>query len=330
MEPPQLPDGEPTISVGAVLHGESLRSQPPAEEFMCTQSPDSLTSENASAGKSVVNDISHPDKAGVQGSSVKQAENEFSPHNNTKSTPDDITKTIAKQSNIENHQSQPVAQESKGPLSPTSLTSDYASMVSSSFSEAVSEVTSHNSVLNDSTRKETRSEATTIGVTKSNLKQKPSPLTLTALTNGHISLAETIDQVPSLNKAYPSETLWKRPQLKETTLSNAHLQLNEQHPSEALLNEEVDSTENVSGTSSSSDTFHSFSSDNGTTFIQTRELDSQTFTPDLSEPLSLPKTTSSDRPMAPVSPFPSVAGNLEVRNVTVCLVICSTMSCISL
>ena len=303
-----MPDGVPTISVGAFLHNEVLQSQPPMEGSKHPLSQTSMTS--GSAAQSAVSDVSHPSKATVQVSSLNTSENEISPHNKTDLKTDC---TISKQSNIEHHQSQPVAQESKSPLSPTSLTSDYASMVSSSFSEAVSEVTSHNSVLQDSTRKETRSEATTIGVTKSNLKQKPSPLTLTALTNGHISLAETKDQVPSLN---PSEALWKRPQLKETTLSNAHLQLNKHHPSEALLNEEVDSTENVSGTSSSSDTFHSFSSDNGTGFIQIRELDSQTFTPDLSEPLSLPKTTSSDRPMAPVSPFPSVTsvGNLEVRN----------------
>ena len=303
-----MPDGVPTISVGAFLHNKVLQSQQPTEGSKHPLSQTSMTS--GSAAQSAVSDVSHPSKATVQVSSLNTSENEISPHNKTDLKTD---RTISKQSNIEHHQSQPVAQESKGPLSPTSLTSDYASMVSSSFSEAVSEVTSHNSVLQDSTRKETRSEATTIGVTKSNLKQKPSPLTLTALTNGHISLAETKDQVPSLN---PSEALWKRPQLKETTLSNAHLQLNEHHPSEALLNEEADSTENVSGTSSSSDTFHSFSSDNGTGFIQTQELDSQTFTPDLSEPLLLPKMTSSDRPMAPVSPFPSVTsvGNLEVRN----------------
>ena len=302
MEPPESPDG---VSIGAFLHDESLHSQSPAERSKYPLSSTSMTS--VSTSQSAVNDVSHPSKATVQ----------VSPHNGTDLKTDGTTKTVLKQSNIEPHQSQPVAQESKGPLSPTSLTSDYASMVSSSFSEAVSEVTSHNSVLKDLTRKETRSEATTIGVAKSNLKQKPSPLTLTALTSGHVSLAETTDQVPSLNEAYPSETLWKKPQLKEATLSNAHQQLNKHHPSEALLNEEVDSTENISGTSSSSDTFHSFSSDNGTGFIQTRELDSQTFTPDLSEPLSLPKMTSSDRPTAPVSPFPSVAsvGNLEVRNI---------------
>ena len=261
-----------------------------------------------SAAQPVVNDVLHPGKAAGQFSSVNQDENEISPHNKT----DDTTQPISKQSNIELPQSRSVAQESKIPLSPTSLTSGYVSMVSSSFSEAVSEISPHNPVLKDLARKEASLEATS-------LKQVNKPSPLTALTSGHVSLAEAIDQVPSVNEPYPlaGETQWKKPQLIEATLSNTH----PQQPSEAHLNEEADSTENVSGTSSSSDTFHSFSSDNGTTLIQTRELDSQTFTPDLSQPSSFPKMTSSDRPMAPVSPFPSVTsvGNLEVHNKHSCL-----------
>ena len=258
---------------------------------------------SVSAGQSAANDVSQPGKVTIQVASIKQAENEISPHNKT----DDTTQPISKQSNIDPPKSRPVVQASKIPLSPTSLTSDYASMVSASFSEAVSEVSPHNPVLKDSACK----EATRTGVTKTSSKQGIKPSPLTALTSGHVSIAEAVDRVPSVKKAYPlaSETQLKTPQPKEPTLSNAR------------LNEEADSTENISETSSSSDTFHSFSSDNGTTFIQTRELDSQTFTLDSSQPLSFPKTTSSDRPMAPVPSFSSVTsvGNLEVRNTCSCL-----------
>ena len=295
------------MSIGEFLHNESLQSQLPPKGSKYPLSQTSMTSLPA---QSAVNDISHPGKAAGQFSSVNQDENEISPRNKT----DDTTLPISKQSNIELPQSQSVAQESKSPLSPNSLTSDYASMLSASFSKAVSEVSPHNPVLKDSTRKEASLEATS-------LKQGIKPSPLTALTSGHVSLAEAIDQVPFVNEPYPlaGETQWRRSQLKEGTLSNT----DPQQPSEARLNEEADSTENVSGTSSSSDTFHSFSSDNGTSFIQTRELDSQTFTPDLSQPSSFPKTISSDRPMAPVSPFPSVTsvGNLEVSNTCSCLLI---------
>ena len=299
------------MSVGAFLHNESLRSQPPAEGSKYQLSSTSVTPENVPVAQPMLNDVSHPGKTVVQGPSVNQAAIEISPHNKAGLKSDCTINTISKQSNVGLPQSQPVAQESKKPLSPTSLTSDYTSMVSSSFSEAVSEVSPHNPVLKDSAHKETSLEATRIGITKTSSKQGIKPSPLTAVTSGHISIAESTDRVPSVNEAYPlvSETQWKKPQLKEATLSNAQ------------LNKEADSTENVSGTSSSSDTFHSFSSDNGTSFIQTRELDSQTFTLDSSQPSTFPKTTSSDRPIAPVSPFPSITsvGNLEV---------CSTCSCL--
>ena len=306
MEPPESPDG---VSIGEFLHNESLQPQLPPKGSKYPLSQTSMMS--VSAAQPVVSDVSHPGKAAGQFSSVNQDENE---HNKT----DDTTLPISKQSNIELPQSRSVA--GKIPLSPTSLTSDYTSMVSSSFSEVVSEVSLHYPTLKDLAHKETSLEATRTGVTKTTSKQgiiKPSPST--ALTSGHVSTAEAIDQVPSVNEPYPlaSGTQWKVPQLKEATMSNTH----PQQPSEAQLDEEADSTENVSGTSSSSDTFHSFSSDNGTTLIQTREIDSQTFTPDSSQPSSFPNMTSSDRPMAPVSPFPSVTsvGNLEVHNKHSCL-----------
>ena len=316
MEPPESPDG---VSVGAFLHNESLQSQLPHKG---SKNPLSHTSMTSLPAQPVVNDVLHHGKAAGQFSSVNQDENEISPHNKT----DDTTQPISK-SNIELPQSRSVA--GKIPLSPTSLTSDYTSMVSSSFSEAVSEVSLHYPVLKDLAHKEASLEATRTGVTKTSSKQGIKPSPLTALTSGHVSLAEATDQVPSVNEPYPlgSRTQWKVPKLKEATLSNTH----SQQPSEAQLDEEADSTENVSGTSSSSDTFHSFSSDNGTTLIQIRELDSQTFTPDSSQPSSFPKMTSSDRPMAPVSPFPSVTsvGNLEVqlKNIPVYLVLCSTIAC---
>ena len=274
---------------------------------------------SVSAAQSAANDVSQPGKVTVQVASIKQAENEISPHNKA----DDTALAIAEQNNIELPQLWSVAQESKSPLSPTSLTSDYTSMLS----ETVSEVSPHNLVMKDSAHKETSLEISRLGVTKTSSKQGIKPSPLTALTSGHVSLAEATDQVPSVNEPYPlgSGTQWKVPQLKEATLSNTH----SQQPSEAQLDEEADSTENISGTSSSSDTFHSFSSDNGTTLIQTRELDS--FTLDSSQPSSFSKTISSDRPMAPVSPFPSVTsvGNLEVqlKNIPVYLVLCSTIAC---
>ena len=305
----ELPESHDGVSVGEFLHNESLRSQSPSEGSKYPLSQASMTS--VSAAQLAVNDASHPGKAAGQLSSVNQDENDFLPHNLMDSETDGTTKPISKQRDIELSQSQPIAQASKIPLSPTSLTSDYASMVSASFSEAVSEVSTHNPVLKDSACKETSLEATRTGVTKTSSKQGIKPSPLTALTSGHVSIAEATNQVLSMNEAYPSaiETQWKNPQLKEATLINTQ------------TNEEADSTENVSRTSSSSDTFHSFSSDNGTTLIQTRELDSQTFTLDSSQPSSFPKTMSSDRPMVPVSPFPSVysVGNLEVSSTCSCL-----------
>ena len=258
MEPPESPDG---VSVGALLHNKAYQSQPPTEGSKYPLSQTFMTS--LSAAQSVVNDVSHPSKAVGQLSSVNQAENDFSPHNLMDSETDGTTKPISKQRDIELSQSQPIAQASKIPLSPTSLTSDYTSMVSSSFSEAVSEVSPHSPVVKDSACEETSLGATRTGVTKNSSKQGIKPSPLTALTSGHVSIAEAVDRVPSVKEAYPlaSETQLKTPQPKEPTLSNAR------------LNEEADSTENISETSSSSDTFHSFSSDNGTTFIQTRELD---------------------------------------------------------